>query len=168
MTSLQHLNKYLKEVQMREGSSFVDWARHVAVQAHSDANQTRWNGEPYIVHPMRVAQSFEDRGEGLKETLMAVAYLHDVVEDTVLTFKDLRCFGFPQDIIEAVDSVTKRDGESYLNFVLRAKKNYLGCSVKMADIRDNLRDLDPIRNKSMKDKCELALWVLRADIIHQL
>lgn len=147
---LEALNKWLT-TELDSNASMLLRARQVAVRAHR--NQTRWNGDAYITHPMRVASKFKD------PIVKAIAYLHDVVEDTKLTLDDLKRFGFCQEILDGVEAVTKRDGEPYLDFVLRVKGNIKSRSVKIADIEDNLSDLTD-RNKTMRDKYQLALWIL--------
>jgi (p)ppGpp synthase/HD superfamily hydrolase len=151
MMNIDLLNSYLEDSLISKETSVEECARQLAVRAHRD--QTRWNGDAYVTHPIRVAAEFLGSPK-------AVSYLHDIVEDTDLTLDDLREFGFDKDIVDAVDSVTKREGENYLDFILRAKQNEIGCFVKIADIKDNLRDLDGKRNKTMRDKYELALWIL--------
>lgn len=66
-----------------------------------------------------------------------VAILHDVVEDTDWTLDSLRARGFPEHILQAVDCLTKREGEDYDQFVLRAKGNRLARAVKLGDLADN-------------------------------
>jgi len=137
--------------------------RDLALSIASDAHkgQTRWsNGEDYINHPLRVAQAVKDAGIDYEVT----AILHDVVEDSHWTLDMLRERGIPENIVEAVDSVTdrKNQGETYLDFVLRAGTNVIGSVIKRADIRDNLRDL---KKGSLKDKYEMALWILGRAIV---
>ena len=68
-----------------------------------------------------------------------VAVLRDVCEDCPgWTFERLRKEGFPDHIIEALQSVTKRNGEGYEDFVRRAAANPIGRHVKRADIKDNM------------------------------
>lgn len=113
-------------------------AAQVAARAHK--NQKRKDGTPYIAHPVRVAIRCETPREKV------VALLHDVVEDTDTSFSDLRELGFDNETLDALDSVTKRPGEKYSDFVLRAKANPIGRKVKLADIADNTEDvsaLDP-------------------------
>ncbi|EPX61510.1 Guanosine-3',5'-bis(Diphosphate) 3'-pyrophosphohydrolase [Cystobacter fuscus DSM 2262] len=66
-----------------------------------------------------------------------VAILHDVIEDTGLTLDQLAAEGFPGYLLEALDSVTRRDGETYEAFIARAAANAIGRRVKYADLRDN-------------------------------
>ena len=71
-----------------------------------------------------------------------VAMLHDVVEKSDLTLEDLRREGFPNEIIDAVDCLTKRPGDDYAAHILRARTNPLSKKVKIADLEDNM---DPRR-----------------------
>lgn len=105
----------------------------VAVNAH--AGVSRKSGEPYLNHPLRVAKRIQDAG--YDNEVVAIALLHDAVEDSELTLADLRAFGFSPRIISGVDSVTKRDGESYPEAVARASNHPDGKLVKLSDNLDN-------------------------------
>ena len=76
--------------------------------------------------------------------------MHDIVEDTEVTFDDLREFGFSEEIVAGVDSVTRRKGERREAFIYRAKQNDLGRSVKIADLKEN-SNLSRIPNPQEKD-----------------
>lgn len=84
------------------------------------------------MHPIRVAERCKDPRAKI------VALLHDVLEDTDVTADYLRSEGFPDEIIDAVLAVTKREGEPYEAFVQRAAQNPLGKEVKLADLEDNM------------------------------
>lgn len=99
---------------------------------------------PYILHPINVMIGLDTQDERI------VAILHDVVEDTDITFDDLRKLGFPEYIIEALDSVTHREDEEYMDYVKRAKKNPIGRKVKMKDLLHN-SDLSRLKNPKQKD-----------------
>ena len=110
-------------------------AIEIAVSAHKD--QVDKGGNPYILHPLRVMMSLETNEERI------VGVLHDVIEDSDWTPEDLAKEGFSDEIIEAVNSVTKTVSEhgteeGYFRFVERAKQNPIGAKVKIADLRDNL------------------------------
>ena len=83
-----------------------------------------------------------------------VAVLHDTVEDTTVTLVDLRDAGFPPEVLDAVEALTKRKGESRLEAALRATKNSISLIVKLADVTDNM-DLGRISNPSQKDFARL-------------
>ena len=67
-----------------------------------------------------------------------MAVLHDIVEDTDVSFEDLRDEGFSKTIIEALRCVTKLDGENYEDFIERISHNRLAITVKLADLEDNM------------------------------
>ncbi len=108
----------------------LDDAIALAVEAHRGGKDR--SGQPYILHPLRVMFRCESDIERI------VAILHDVVEDTGRTFDDLRTLGYSEEVIDALDCVTKREGESYEQFVERAAVNPVARKVKIADIEDNL------------------------------
>lgn len=105
------------------------------------------SGNDYKLHLRAVAENAEglylqmyskgevERDNPLKYIL--VAYAHDYVEDEKGTYQNLRLLGFTEELIDGVDSVTRRKGESYKDFVVRAKANKIGRIVKLADIMDN-------------------------------
>lgn len=113
-------------------------------------------GSPYILHPLRVMLSMNTNEERI------VAILHDVVEDTDATFLDLDKEGFSIDIIHAVESLTKKHGEDYENYLQRVVRDSIAIKVKLADLQDNLspnrlNNLSPdVRNRLM-DKYNKAL-----------
>jgi (p)ppGpp synthase/HD superfamily hydrolase len=106
-------------------------AIELAISAHNGQFDTH-NGRPYIEHPFRVMNA----GHTLQEKIAGV--LHDVVEDSDLTLTHLRESGFSEEIVDAVDSMTKRGNESYDDYILRVQKNPIGVRVKMNDLTDNM------------------------------
>ena len=109
----------------------LERAIEIAVSAHKGAVDK--GGQPYILHPLAVMMSLKTDAEKI------VGVLHDVVEDTDWTFEALKQEGFSEDIIEALQSVTKSDSDSnYLDFVERAKANAIGRNVKIADLKHNM------------------------------
>jgi (p)ppGpp synthase/HD superfamily hydrolase len=124
-------------------------AIEIATEAHH-AQKDRY-GVPYILHPLRVMQRLTTP---IQKT---VGILHDVVEDTSWTFKQLSREGFPEIIIEALRSVTKREGEEYDEFVKRSAANPLGRAVKIADLEDNM-DLTRLPEVSEKDISRLQKY----------
>jgi (p)ppGpp synthase/HD superfamily hydrolase len=122
----------------------------LAVDAHR--GQLDKSGQPYILHPLRVMFRCQTDAQRI------VAVLHDVVEDTGCTFDDLRQLGYSEDILAALDCVTKREGESYDAFVERAAANPIARAAKIADIEDNL-DLRRLPGVAEKDIARLARYV---------
>ena len=113
-----------------DSAKLLDKAAQICVMKH--AGQRDKMGCAYFQHPMRVAMRCRTDEEKM------VALLHDTIEDTDVTPEYLLAEGFPQEVVDGVLSVTKREGESYEDFVLRAKQNCLGRVVKLHDLEDNL------------------------------
>ncbi len=119
-------------------AGLLDKAAMICVTKHY--GQRDKMGCAYFQHPMRVAMRCSTDEEKM------VALLHDTIEDTDVTADYLLSQGFPQTVVDGILSVTKRDGESYEDFVARAKQNPLGRAVKLHDLEDNL---DIFRLESM-------------------
>ena len=102
-------------------------------------------GKPYIEHLLFVANKMETEEEKI------VALLHDIVEDIEgITLDTLRQMGYSEKIVQAVDSMTKRKGEDYGEYLKRVKQNPIARKVKLADIEHNM-DLSRIENPTEKD-----------------
>lgn len=117
-------------------------AEILATAAHT--GQSDKAGKPYIYHPRTVAAMVETEEE------KTVALLHDVVEDTSVTLDELRQHGFSEDVITAVDVLTKRPGVDYHEYTERVKQNPLALAVKIADMTHNM-DLSRIDQPTAKD-----------------
>jgi (p)ppGpp synthase/HD superfamily hydrolase len=131
--------------------------RAIAIAADAHAGLPDKGGAPYILHPLRVMLAVEG------ELARTVAVLHDVMEDNPdWTSERLRAEGFGEDVIDALESVTKRPDEvpasgaspedktdKYLAFVRRAAAHPIGRIVKRADLDDNL---DVSRLPVLKEK----------------
>lgn len=102
----------------------------IAVEAHR--GQTDRAGAPYILHPLRMMFGLRTDAERM------AAVLHDVVEDTDWTLDALRERGFPEAVVKAVDHLTRREGETYEDFVHRAARHPVARRVKLADLEDNM------------------------------
>jgi guanosine-3',5'-bis(diphosphate) 3'-pyrophosphohydrolase len=102
------------------------------------ANQYRRDGTtPYIEHIKTVVANVKKRGGTDDE--IATAFAHDLIEDTEVTLAYLEAKLGP-DIASAVDALTKREGETYMEAVARAKANPIARNVKIADNLANLSD----------------------------
>ena len=120
-----------------------------AVGAVAHAGQTRKSGEPYITHPVAVAQVLAEQGLDL-ETLVA-AILHDTIEDTPLTQADVAA-QFGETVAELVDGVTKLEkvrfadkqeaaAESFRKMLLAMSRDLRVIMIKLADRLHNMRTL---------------------------
>jgi (p)ppGpp synthase/HD superfamily hydrolase len=123
----------------------------IAIAAKAHEGQVDKAGAPYVLHPLRIMLRVSTTEERI------VAVLHDVVEDCGVSLEDLRLEGFPEVVIEAIDSVTRRSEEPYETFVRRAASNPIGRLVKLADLEDN-SDLSRIANPSARDHKRIAKY----------
>jgi len=137
----------------------LEKALALALKAH--AGQKDKADQPYILHPLRVMVQMEDSRAKI------VALLHDVLEDSEMTLNELSQAGFEDEILQAVDCLTKRDGEDYFAYLERVAQNKLARQVKMADLKDNL-DVTRLKEITPADRQRLnkylkALSFLRKD-----
>lgn len=146
-------------------STLIDRAHTIAATAH--AGQTDKAGAPYIDHPRRVSNRVcHYAPDELTEAAQAVAWLHDVVEDTPITLQDLAKH-FPPTIVTAVDALTHRAHETRENYYQRVATNTLARAVKHADIDDNtdpqrLQQLDEHTRRRLETKYTQARAALAA------
>jgi (p)ppGpp synthase/HD superfamily hydrolase len=110
--------------------SSLENAISIALEAHR--GEVDQSGAPYILHPLRLMVQMDTEEE------MITAVLHDVVEDGGISISMLRDQGFAQNILDAVESVTRKENESYEDFIKRAGLNAMGRKIKYADLMDNL------------------------------
>lgn len=89
------------------------------------------SGIAYVFHPFYLASQMDD------EDSICVALLHDIVEDTDVSFSDLEELGFPKQIIDALRLLTHDKDVDYFEYVGEIKKNSLAKKVKIADLKHN-------------------------------
>ncbi|SPF53108.1 conserved hypothetical protein [Candidatus Desulfosporosinus infrequens] len=124
-------------------------AIEIATRAH--AGQVDKAGEPYVLHLLRVMLSREN------DLKRICAVLHDVVEDSDISFDVLRKEGFSEEVIVVLDCLTKRKDESYDEFITRILENETACHVKLADLCDNM-NLSRIENPNEKDEARIKKY----------
>ncbi len=128
----------------------IEKALQIAARAHE--GQKDKEGQPYILHPLRLMNAVEDVPAKI------VAVLHDVIEDTPVTAEELRREGFDEAVLAALECLTHRKGEPYADFVVRCKRDVIARRVKLADLEDNAR---PSRALLRPDRIESDLARLR-------
>ncbi len=123
--------------------------------------KTDKGGKPYIEHLLFVANKMKSEEEKI------VGLLHDIVEDIEgITLETLKQMGYSENIVKAVDAMTKRKGEDYEEYLKRVKQNPIARKVKLADLEHNM-DLSRIENPTEKDyeriekKYKKALKILK-------
>lgn len=131
-------------------------ALKISFDAHK--NQTDKSGMPYVFHPFHLAEQMTNEAETV------AALLHDVVEDTDMTFADLEKLGFGTEIIDALKLLTHADGEDYFEYVKKIRKNPIAKAVKLADLKHNsdLSRLDEVDECALKrnEKYKKAISLL--------
>ena len=103
-------------------------------------------GLPYFNHLFKVyggVSSYEEK---------IIALLHDIVEDTNITYDDLKEFGYDNNIIDALKILTKNKGEYYPDYIERIinSNNKLALDVKLSDLKHNM-DITRIKNPTVND-----------------
>lgn len=115
----------------------------IAVNAHD--GQTDKAGKPYILHPLRIMQRLAHESEEVQ----VVAILHDVVEDTDVTFEELEKL-FNKRVITALRFLTHDQDVSYENYIYALSMNEIATKVKLEDLKDN-SDITRLKGVTEKD-----------------
>jgi (p)ppGpp synthase/HD superfamily hydrolase len=131
----------------------------LAVEAHR--GQKEKAGQPYILHVLRVMFRLEAEPEQM------AGVLHDLVEDTPYTLDDLRRLGYPEPVVTAVDCLTRREDETYEEFVERAGANSIARRVKLADLEDNM-DIRRLPAVTERDRERLERYIRARTRIREL
>ena len=151
--------------------SLIERAYAAAERAHD--GQTRKSGEPYITHPVAVAQILADLGIGPKT--IAAALLHDTVEDTEYTL-DMVQHDFGDEVAMLVDGVTKLDklkygdsaqAETVRKMVVAMSKDIRVLIIKLADRLHNARTWGFVSPESAARKAKETLEIY-APLAHRL
>ncbi len=151
--------------------SIIERAYLVAERAHS--SQKRRSGEPYITHPIAVAQILAELG--VAPVAIAAALLHDTVEDTEYSLEQLTA-DFGEEIAMLVDGVTKLDklkygdsaqAETVRKMVVAMSKDIRVLVIKLADRLHNARTWGFVAADSAKRKAQETLEIY-APLAHRL
>jgi guanosine-3',5'-bis(diphosphate) 3'-pyrophosphohydrolase len=169
----RNLLKSCRKVLDKGDKRLIRLAFDTALDAHKEMR--RKSGEPYIYHPIAVAQIVTEE-IGLGPTSVVAALLHDVVEDTDMTIEDIeRLFGKKVAVI--IDGLTKISGvfdhstslqaENFRKMLLTLSDDVRVILIKLADRLHNMRTLDSmLREKQLKIASETAY--LYAPLAHRL
>jgi (p)ppGpp synthase/HD superfamily hydrolase len=122
----------------------LERALQIAVQAH--AGQKDKSGAAYIFHPIRVMMRCTSPEAKI------VGLLHDVVEDTSVTFEDLEADGFSEDVMAALRLLTHASEVPYADYIDQVKTHPIAIEAKLADLEDNMdiRRLLEVDDKASK------------------
>ncbi len=110
------------------------FSKAVSYAANKHLTQTRRDGSPYILHPIKVAEIVRESGFDIKYQI--VALLHDTLEDTNATEDEIKFFG--KDVLEAVRLLTRPDGMDETEYLDAILQNHMAAIVKSADKMHNM------------------------------
>lgn len=122
----------------------INKALNIAYKAHH--GQKDKGNVPYIFHPYHIAEKFNN------ETDICVAILHDVLEDTFVSKKELEGY-FPKEVIEPLVLLTRSTYDTYFEYIKNICSNPIAQKVKIEDIKHNLV-FERIQNKTRNEKLE--------------
>lgn len=111
-------------------SDLVKKAMKIALDVHKD--QVDKGGYPYIAHPLHLAEQMAT------EDGTIVALLHDVIEDGDISLDYLKSEGFSDEVVKAIDLLTRKRSQTYSEYILEISKYPLAKSVKIKDLMHNL------------------------------
>ena len=123
----------------------------LATNAH--AGQFDRGGKPYILHPLKVMHYLKTDDEELQ----CIALLHDVVEDTDTSWKDLEAIGCTERVLNAVRALTKLPGQTYDEYKEVVFANEDAMRVKLCDLRHNT-DIRRLKGVTQKDIDRIAKY----------
>ena len=167
------LLRYSQNVINKDDLVLIKKAFKISLEAHK--NMRRKSGEPYILHPLTVAQICI-KELGLDSTSIICALLHDVVEDTDLTLDYLeKEFGKP--VSKICDGLTKISGffspeiskqaENFKKMILTISDDLRVVLIKLADRLHNMRTLDSMNRKSQIKIASESIYIY-APLAHRL
>lgn len=139
---------------------------HIATTAHH--GQFDKGGNPYILHPLKVMHYLKSDDE----ELMCMALGHDVIEDTSVTYQDLREQGISERVITGIRALTKQPGQTYDEYKAGVFASEDAMRVKMADLRHN-SDIRRLKGVTDKDVARIAKYMkfyaeIRAKLVDTL
>lgn len=171
----KRLLKLLKPITKNSDAKMIRRALDLAIEAHADVRRS--SGEPYIYHPLEVAEIVAEK-VGLGPISVVCALLHDVVEDSVLTIEDIED-KFGTEVAQMIDGLTKISqldiikssdsiqSENFKKLLLTLSDDVRVILIKLADRLHNMRTLEALpKKKQLKISSETSF--LYAPLAHRL
>lgn len=135
----------LKGDKMKTLKPHEELALAISVAAQGHLQQQDKAGKPYILHPLKVMENLQTEDF----QLMAIAAMHDILEDTPMKAMGLVELGFSQRVVTAIVLLTKREGLFEQDYIDNIKTNQDAIRVKMADLKHNC---DVLRLGTLNEK----------------
>ena len=141
------LEKYFTEEEykkIKETDELIYKSLEIVTRVFND--KVDKGGFPYVIHLLKVYSGVSDYLEKV------CALLHDIIEDTDVTYDDLRMVGYNEEIIDILTILTKLKGEDYRDYINRIinSDNYHAMNIKLSDLRHNM-DSGRIKNPTQND-----------------
>ncbi len=141
------LEKYFTEEEidnLKNNQDLIYKSLEIVTKLFNDKDDK--GGFPYVIHLLKVYSGVSDYLEKV------CALLHDVVEDTEISYNDLKKLGYQDDVIDILEILTKNKGEDYSKYIDRIidSKNIHAMNIKIADLRHNM-DITRIKNPTAND-----------------
>jgi guanosine-3',5'-bis(diphosphate) 3'-pyrophosphohydrolase len=127
--------------------------RMLVLVTNAHAGQYDRGGQPYILHPLKVMHYLKSNDEELQ----CIALGHDVIEDTDVTYKDLRDNGISERVIAGIKALTKVPGETLDEYKVRVFASRDAMLVKKSDLRHNT-DIRRLKGVTEKDIARMARY----------
>lgn len=170
---LEQLINKVKESCKDADIDLITKAYDYAFNAHIE--QKRESGEPYIMHPVNVAMILV--GMGMDTNTIVAGLLHDVIEDTEVTYEDIK-LDFNEEVANLVDGVTKlgkikyktkeeQQADNVRKMLLAMAKDIRVIIIKLADRLHNMRTLKHMKPEKQKSKAQETLDIY-APLAHRL
>lgn len=139
-------------------------AKMLVIATNAHAGQFDRGGNPYILHPLKVMHYLKSDDEELQ----CIALGHDVVEDTTVTFKDLRDAGISERVIDAIRVLTKMPGQTLEEYKSMVFGSVDAMKVKLSDLRHNT-DIRRLKGVTEKDIARMVKYqVFYTEILAKL